>query len=356
MASSYRCGPLNKLFGVNSTPSRTCGPLGINDQGDPNISCLAGDTPSPLGIFDYADPIPNYGLTNIGLGFLQKSPCGLTISKRNYLLDESFIHSKPNFKGEITLALAQEMALKITTEFEGGKSMNYQALAGDFDGQGTSFGLIQWNFGQNTLGPLLNKMRNTNPLEFEKCFHSESNFSVLKEALAKNNQQTQITWARNLQKTNITAWRSSFKNLGANLEFNNIQKKEAAAHYHPLVIAAIDKLRKIKPELMEKIEFRSYTALFDLCVQQSSINKAIVPIKTRISQEKPKSQRELIHIVVVERGKKASSDWASDCISRRLGILNGIAYSSTENKITKKRLNSQYTLIQQYGEHHVSPL
>ena len=34
---------------------------------------------------------------------------------------------------QVTLAQAQQMALQITTFFESSKSMNFQALAGDFD-------------------------------------------------------------------------------------------------------------------------------------------------------------------------------------------------------------------------------
>jgi hypothetical protein len=90
---------------------------------------------------------------------------------------------------------AQRWALQVTTVFEGGKSMNYQALADDFDGQGTSFGLIQWNFGQNTLGPLLNKMLKQNSIKFANCFSPEADYETLKAALVANNQNNQLKWA-----------------------------------------------------------------------------------------------------------------------------------------------------------------
>jgi hypothetical protein len=54
MANSRRPGILSAPpCGV---PSRTPGPLGHNDQGDPNVYSSFGDTPGPLGINDYADP------------------------------------------------------------------------------------------------------------------------------------------------------------------------------------------------------------------------------------------------------------------------------------------------------------
>lgn len=45
---------LDHVTGV--VASRTPGPLGINDQGDPNVRARIGDTPGPLGINDHADP------------------------------------------------------------------------------------------------------------------------------------------------------------------------------------------------------------------------------------------------------------------------------------------------------------
>jgi len=56
MAGSRNAGPLNPLPGDIQFPARTHGPLGINDQADPNVTSLLGDTPGPLGIMDYADP------------------------------------------------------------------------------------------------------------------------------------------------------------------------------------------------------------------------------------------------------------------------------------------------------------
>ncbi|MBL8472384.1 MAG: lysozyme [Rhodocyclaceae bacterium] len=37
-------------------PARSCGPLGLFDQGDPNVTSLLGDTPGPLGWGDWGDP------------------------------------------------------------------------------------------------------------------------------------------------------------------------------------------------------------------------------------------------------------------------------------------------------------
>jgi hypothetical protein len=57
VASSRIPGPvgLDGLYG-GICPAQTPGPLGLNDQADPNVFSFLGDTPGPLGINDYADP------------------------------------------------------------------------------------------------------------------------------------------------------------------------------------------------------------------------------------------------------------------------------------------------------------
>ena len=255
---------------------------------------------------------------------------------------------------QVTLAQAQEMALRITTFFESSKSMNFQALADDFDMQGMSFGLIQWNFGQDTLGPLLNKMLAADQPAFAACFGPSTNFPVLKSALDRNDQQGQLDWTRELQARDKPAWRAAFQALGAIDRFNAIQLAEAEAAFHPLAMQAVSQLRLIAPALMGAVEFRSYAALFDLCVQQSGLTKALDQIKLRVKNEKPATQSALLKIAVVERARKANANFQSDCVSRRMGILTGAPFESSEQGITKKRANPQLVLIGQFGAAQVA--
>jgi hypothetical protein len=228
--------------------------------------------------------------------------------------------------------------------------------ADDFDGQGTSFGLIQWNFGQNTLGPLLRKMKAAHATSFAGCFGQNADYDTLKQALDDNKQADQLAWARGLIKDDKAAWRAAFRAIGAVDAFNRIQRTEAAAQYHPKVQKALASLRALHPDLLTTVALRSYAALFDLCVQQNSLDKALAAIKQRCADAPPATQRALLEIAVVERGKKASSEWVSDCVSRRMGILSGQAWESTEHDITKKRDNPQYSLITDNGDRPVTGL
>lgn len=56
MASTRRAGPTGHRRQDGVVPARTPGPLGMNDQGDPNVSALQGDTPGPAGVGDFGPP------------------------------------------------------------------------------------------------------------------------------------------------------------------------------------------------------------------------------------------------------------------------------------------------------------
>ena len=56
MANSRKPGPLNPPMHWCLIPALTPGPLGLFDQGDPNVTTLLGDTPGPLGMNDANDP------------------------------------------------------------------------------------------------------------------------------------------------------------------------------------------------------------------------------------------------------------------------------------------------------------
>ncbi|HEX8091325.1 MAG TPA: hypothetical protein VF762_20890, partial [Blastocatellia bacterium] len=57
MASSREPGPIGRVPYGPVCPARTPGSMGINDQGDPNVTSLLGNTPGPLGVNDHGQPI-----------------------------------------------------------------------------------------------------------------------------------------------------------------------------------------------------------------------------------------------------------------------------------------------------------
>ncbi|WP_262401239.1 hypothetical protein [Aggregatibacter actinomycetemcomitans] len=87
-----------------------------------------------------------------------------------------------SLQGCIPFKQAREIALQVSGGFEG-KTPRYDTLADNFDGAGMSWGIIQFNFGQDTLGPLLRKMRAKNLTAFNSAFSSHKDLESLNAAL-----------------------------------------------------------------------------------------------------------------------------------------------------------------------------
>ena len=103
-------------------------------------------------------------------------------------------------------------------------------LAGDFDGQGFSFGVVQWNLGQGTLQPLLNEMLTAHEAVLRSIFHDH--FAELQNMLAAP-RSAQLQWARSIQHPQRHAifepWKGIFQALGRTSEFQTIQVEHAEA-------------------------------------------------------------------------------------------------------------------------------
>ena len=265
----------------------------------------------------------------------------------------SFI-SHPTCK---SLSDSIELALRVSGGYEGQSALDYHALADDFDGQGTSFGLIQWNFGQGTLGPVLLKMLNKNNIRFAECFPGNTNYEKLKNSLLQGNKIIQLEWAREVIRGNRNGWKQAFTALGDVLEFQIIQLDEAA-RFHSNVQKCLQEMRRMSPELMQRVCVLTYVALYDLCVQQGGLDKAetLSNITKRIIAERPDNQSKLLQICVQERAKTASSRWVADCMSRRMGIIQATPYSATLSGQTAIRSNSNFHLLAGAMDNHVCDL
>ena len=57
------------------------------------------------------------------------------------------------------------------------------------------------------------------------------------------------------------------------MAFNAIQREQAVTDYHSLALSNLELVKDIAPRLMKVIEFRTYAAIFDLSVQQGTIDK-----------------------------------------------------------------------------------
>jgi hypothetical protein len=100
-------------------------------------------------------------------------------------------------------------------------------------------------------------------------------------------------------------------------------------------------------------DLRCFCALFDLCTQQGSLDKAHAEIMARILSDKPKNQKEMVQIACEERAKTANGDWRATCMSRRLGILYDAPVSCTQNGKTAEVENPYFSLLPEMEVHGV---
>lgn len=244
----------------------------------------------------------------------------------------------------IPFSKAKEIALLVSSGYEGKSKLDYEALAGNFDGQGMSFGVIQWNFGQGTLGPVLLEMRAADQAKFDGCFGTNMNFQALINSLNAANISAQMSWASGVIANNNSGWKSAFKKIGEVEAFQKIQLNHAAK-YNDNVTSCIKLMRELAPQLMVKIQLRTYCALYDLCVQQNNLSKAEELIRTEFPTANITTQKELLIFVCKKRAEKATTAYRADAFSRRMGIIQGKKYTATMSGNTSTRENTNYGII-----------
>jgi len=133
------------------------------------------------------------------------------------------------------LTPAERKAVEITSTFETGERGGFFGLSSNFDGQGLSFGLVNWNIGTGSLQPLLRAFAAEQPARWNAIFgpHAAAFLSVitpagtaavaaqLRFAIDEMNESQVINGRR---KWFIKEpWFTYFKRLSEDVEFQRIQ-------------------------------------------------------------------------------------------------------------------------------------
>lgn len=213
----------------------------------------------------------------------------------------------------------------------------FAGLAGDFDGQGLSFGALQWNIGQGTLQPMLSQMCSSHTDVMSSLFGQ--NLAPFSTMLASPLAQ-QLAWARSIQDpvhhTVSDPWKSLFNSLGLSAEFQAIE----LAHAATIQTAALQLCQHFSLSTE-----RAQALMFDIRVQNGSISAATetlirtdfagIPASAApLDAELAKLQSIANH--VAEASKAA---YVQDVRIRKLTIANG---SGTVHGVV-------YNLEQQFG-------
>jgi hypothetical protein len=222
----------------------------------------------------------------------------------------------------ITKAPLEQRCLALTGSFETGQPPPecFAGLSGDFDGQGISLGVCQWNFGQGSLQPLLQEMDQAHSGIVDAVFqdHAAEFRAVLGES-----QDEQMTWARSIQDARndvVEPWRGLLKTLCRRAEFQEVQTN----HANKLLAAA----RALCAEFSVRSQ-RALALLFDIKVQNGSISDVVnAQIARDVAALTPSGNPDTdevarLRIIANRRAEAANPKWVEDVRTRKLTIANG---------------------------------
>lgn len=229
--------------------------------------------------------------------------------------------------------------LSLTGSYETGAGIPdcFAGVSGDFDGQGLSFGALQWNFGQGSLQPLLKQMFRAHPERSRSIF--QDRFDLLTSKL-HGGKSDLMSFARCLQHPTkhflYEPWRGMFKSLGRSNEFQRIEVDAANALYRAARHLCVD---------YHLWSERGVALMFDILVQNGSISSAV---KGQIladfqamspGLEEDESEVARLRAVANRRADVAKARWREDVRERKLCIANG------EGKVH----GINYNLAEQFG-------
>lgn len=226
------------------------------------------------------------------------------------------------------------LALTGAFETDSGFPDCFAGLSGDFDGQGISFGVCQWNFGQDSLQPLLKDMIGQHPDIVRSIFREQ--LDVLTTALNGGKREL-MSFAASIQHPvrHIInePWRGMFKSLGRTGEFQAIEQKYAATLYQSALNLCSD---------FGLWSQRAAALMFDIKVQNGSIRDLtrarILADFAGLASDLPREALEVekMKIVVNRRAEAANPRWVEDvrmrklCIAKGEGVVHGVRYNLEE--------------------------
>lgn len=212
--------------------------------------------------------------------------------------------------------------LALTGSFEtgGAPPACFAAVSGDFDGQGLSFGALQWNFGQRTLQALLLELIERHPQTARSAFHDR--LAALERAL-RGSHDASMAFARSIQNPITHAvsepWRGMFIELGRTRFCQDVQRRHAAALYA--------EARRLAEDYGVWSE-RAVALMFDIVVQNGGIGSAVrtrilaafaaLPAATRDGIEAAR-----LRIIAEQRALAANPRWRDAVLARKLCIASG---------------------------------
>jgi hypothetical protein len=233
----------------------------------------------------------------------------------------------------------QMRCLALTGSFETCRGFPdcYGGLAGDFDGMGLSYGVLQWNLGQGTLQPLLSDMLAAHEDVVTGIFHDH--LPALRAMLA-DSRPAQLRCARSIQDANrhevFEPWKGLFLALGRAPEFQALQLAHAGRVYRD----AVSLCRRFGVHTE-----RALALMFDISVQNGAVDDT-VEARIRFDfaaipahSDPLEAEVARLQSIANRRAEVSSHKYIEDVRARKLTIANG----------TGTVHNVPYNLAEQFG-------
>ena len=235
---------------------------------------------------------------------------------------QSLFEEKNPPRPALTGASLARRCLALTGSFETAASFPecFAGLVGDFDGQGISMGVCQWNFGQGSLQPLLKHMDQQSRPLLKQIFGDR--YPELMTVLGATKDE-QLSWARQNQTPKFQLfepWRGFFRALGRTGEFQGIQEQAARGIYQ----RAVKECRAFGVA-----SERAVALLFDIYVQNGGFKEATRATITGALARLPSSGRwqirevERLKTIANLRADASLPQWRDDVRSRKICIAEG---------------------------------
>ncbi len=226
---------------------------------------------------------------------------------------------------------AEMKALHMTTTFENGRPLNFGGLSGNFDGQGLSFGMLQWNIGTGSLQPLLNEFARDHAQHFDAIFGTDA--ARLRQVLTQNrDEQMRFIGSINDSRNHIIEpWAGYFRALADEPTFQQIQ----IAQVRPRMRAAERYARQFGLRSERGLAF-----MFDVvtahgggwldnrrchgCNNQTR-HARIDARRAELEQQQghPSDERQLLEIIANVLADTVNPRWRNNVLRRRMTIAAG---------------------------------
>ena len=257
----------------------------------------AGDAFGNKGDADYVD-IDKDAVSGSYLGETEISPYNPLSPYDNAKLEEAI-----------------RIAVAITVKFETGYTPDnpeaYSALAGNYDGAGMSFGLIQFNFGQETLQPILNDMIKNASDDMSEIFGND--YDKLKEVL-QGSKDSMVAWADSISSDGNTTlnppWKDHFVQLGQHPVCQELQRKYLVDIYLNRAINTICESYELKT-------YRGVAMAFDVAVNIWGFGDKATEIKAQFTPDMPEQEK----LKIMARYGAESSKPRREAIANGTGIV-----------------------------------